>query len=588
MSSLHLIVRDQFPEFVRADYPVFVEFVKAYYKWLDLQSVGKIENVVDIDNTPEEFVQYFRRQLDVHGLLTDSVPFNKMYLRKIKQIYNSKGSEQALITLLKIVHNIDAVVRYPSENILKASDGRWVQNNFIVVDRVYGTMPSTVDEFYILYDTATIRVACESAESLSGISTRLTFKPKSNVSINVGQVVYIYNANGSIVYAGKIVRIPVKVTVKVAGAGWQLGQVIRIPGSIKDTVVRVAELTSTGGVKRIEIIEFGYDHTENQTFVISPYPNKPIGSTYDYTSTQTSSVPVKFLHTLTLNDYLEGVTDRVQGLVSGITPNSYFLEDYVAGSYASSVAFDNAITNSPTDEFETSITMEQWLASRVTLVYEYGVVAIQPGKWASNTGMLSNPDMRLQDDFYYQQFSYDVEANANSASYIKLIKDVHPAGTKLFTTYALDQVLTANVIATTSFPFVRLETYDEVAPDDSNNKLTLKRPADELNPTDFDKEWVTKRPSDSVTPEESDAKLIVKSPSDLITSSEANTKLVTKLPVDLIDVTDTFSVTPNKYVTDTVSIDSLDTSTYEEIQYNADSYFGEDYVLTEKTLTIGA
>ena len=81
-NDLHLIVSEQLPEFVRADFPTFVEFVKTYYRWLSTQSVGNIETVVDIDRTPVQFVSSFRRELDVLGFTSDSGPFqyNTRYL----------------------------------------------------------------------------------------------------------------------------------------------------------------------------------------------------------------------------------------------------------------------------------------------------------------------------------------------------------------------------------------------------------------------------------------------------------------------------------------------------------------------------
>ena len=47
--NLSPIVSKTIPEFVNDDYPLFVQFLKTYYKWLDITQISSIENVVDID-----------------------------------------------------------------------------------------------------------------------------------------------------------------------------------------------------------------------------------------------------------------------------------------------------------------------------------------------------------------------------------------------------------------------------------------------------------------------------------------------------------------------------------------------------------
>ena len=60
--NLSPIVSKTIPEFVNDDYPLFVQFLKTYYKWIDNTQINSIENVVDIDNTLESFIQYFRKE----------------------------------------------------------------------------------------------------------------------------------------------------------------------------------------------------------------------------------------------------------------------------------------------------------------------------------------------------------------------------------------------------------------------------------------------------------------------------------------------------------------------------------------------
>ena len=59
MASLHSIISGQIPEFVKSNYPVFVEFVRAYYKWLEQQNTS-FGDSTEIDVAPETFVKFFK------------------------------------------------------------------------------------------------------------------------------------------------------------------------------------------------------------------------------------------------------------------------------------------------------------------------------------------------------------------------------------------------------------------------------------------------------------------------------------------------------------------------------------------------
>lgn len=588
MNKLHLIVRDQFPDFIREDYPLFVAFVEAYYKWLDEQSVGSIETVADLDKTPQQFVQYFKTQLDAYGIF-NTTTFNPLYLQKIKEIYNSKGSEQSLVNILRLTHNADTIISYPSDYILRASDGKWEQESFFAIQYVYGSVPDSAIECFIKYDNVDVRLEISHLEQISTSTTRVYFKLRYDLKVSVDQFVYFYGSDRNIQYVGKIVRIPVSISILKGGKDWQLGQVIVIPGTTSDTVARVSEVDADGGVVSVEILQYGYEHTENQTLIVSPYPNKPLGTSYDIVTTQTSVNPQKFLHTLTIYDYTDGATDRVVGISSGIMGTSYFLQNYVEPGYVGSIAFDNStndvISGSSVD---TSITMEQWLASRATIVYEYGTLVTQRGRWLDDSSIISNESIKLQDNFYYQQFSYDIQSDANSQSYLELANLLNPVGMKMFTTYNLSEVIEVGATAVTSFPFLKIDLLDVSTMEDSDKKLVLKKLVETLSVTDYDKETVTKKPTDSVTLSDVDKESVSKRITDTLTTSDVDKESVTKGIAELLTIGEVVPKTYNKYVADSATISSPDTSVSTRIQYNIESYFAENYVESQINLTIGA
>lgn len=141
--SLHLLVAQQVPDFVRADYPVFVEFLEAYYKWYEeVYSLGKLEDLVDIDDTIEEFLQYFKKQLDVYGITAAD---DRSYVKHIKELYTAKGAPIGFEFLFKILYNEPSRVFEPWDYVFKPSAAKWVAPVSMFVDNVNGNIDTLIN-----------------------------------------------------------------------------------------------------------------------------------------------------------------------------------------------------------------------------------------------------------------------------------------------------------------------------------------------------------------------------------------------------------------------------------------------------------
>ena len=60
-SSIASHIPDQFPKIYREDGPDFIEFVKAYYEYLDNTSERNFSALGDIDNTLERFLKHYKK-----------------------------------------------------------------------------------------------------------------------------------------------------------------------------------------------------------------------------------------------------------------------------------------------------------------------------------------------------------------------------------------------------------------------------------------------------------------------------------------------------------------------------------------------
>ena len=124
------------PEFIREDYPKFVTFLEKYYEFMD--QTNKPGNLLlnkryyDIDDLNDaelnkkalEFAKDFPQVLAIEK--------KKLY-KNIKSLYESKGSERSIKAFFRLVYGEEIEVSYPTQFILRASDGIWKQDNSVKV-----------------------------------------------------------------------------------------------------------------------------------------------------------------------------------------------------------------------------------------------------------------------------------------------------------------------------------------------------------------------------------------------------------------------------------------------------------------------
>jgi len=484
MANLYSIVSEQFPEFVRANHDKFIKFIETYYEWVaEQQSVQKLSELVDIDQTANDFITYFQNQLDILGLVSQVPQFDKKYLRLIKQLYTAKGSEQALLFLLRLNFNVDAQIQYPSQSILRTSDGNWYQESFITIDRVSGILvpddvPS-ITRVFVINDEAEIPVtvtrvvAVNVAPNGDVLSLRVYFKKTFGIGFSLNQRVIVRNAQSVTIYTGTIVPSPASIRIDNGGRDWIAGQIITIPGTTVPTTVRITRINSIGSITGVEIVDHGYRHSNPQTLTAAAYPNRPLGSSFELN--QTGARPGDITYNLKVRDSV-AITEDVSGYYQNIS--SYFAEDYAVDiTYA---GFDEvfSITSTytpPGTSYTPGITLDQWLASQATITLNFATVVDTKGQWLSDRGQTSNTNIRLQDNFYYQQYSYVIDSEANPNIYRDLAAKVHPAGMKMFTQHTLTRSYSLEPEATTSFPFVVIALTEQGSVSDSAPTVTFTK-----------------------------------------------------------------------------------------------------------------
>jgi hypothetical protein len=135
-------IEEQFPDFMKADYRKLVLFIKSYYEWCEKTGnpgyvLSNVNFAQDTDKSLEEFYSHFRETYlrgFVDTFATDStgrMPNKNTLLKKIREFYGEKGTESAYRFLFRVLYDSDLEIAYPGDDILKLSDGNWIEEKSI-------------------------------------------------------------------------------------------------------------------------------------------------------------------------------------------------------------------------------------------------------------------------------------------------------------------------------------------------------------------------------------------------------------------------------------------------------------------------
>lgn len=436
--NLKSVVSKQLPEFVRADYPLFVEFIEAYYEFLNAKTftVGatsfqggnqqrNLTELRDLDDTIDEFIQYFKNELDIFG---DNYEFidRAFFLRKAKQIFTAKGTEASYKFLFKLLYNKDAEIHYPWDQVLKASDGKWQQEMSIFVDISSGDAFDLVGNRINLNGTnLAIKVFVTRVEYYRDNIYQLYIDKSYYGTIQTG---YTIDTNG---VSGTIVPTTVGYEILNKGIGFKVGSFIETTtisnGQSITQKLKVTKVDANGGILALATIQYG------------------AGYSLDFFSTKS----------LTDVIYDASLTIDKNGNRQFSIPNATLIENYVDYGYLISPTYAQL---DYADNTYAGVLLNQWyqqteagqneVVNFLVIKFIIGAVAKYQGQYINNDGFLDD-DIYIQDSKYYQKYSYVITINQSLDKYKSLIKSyLHPSGTALFSNYQIQATFAPTVSAT--------------------------------------------------------------------------------------------------------------------------------------------
>ena len=140
MANLQNTIDSQLPRHVVQDYPLFVEFLKAYYEWMgeNGQPYYGLENHLDWMNFKDSMDDYisFLREEYLFNLPANAAGGLELFLRNSKQFHLTVGTEQSFKFIFKILFGDsagDVELYFPRKDILKVSDSSWTESQSVML-----------------------------------------------------------------------------------------------------------------------------------------------------------------------------------------------------------------------------------------------------------------------------------------------------------------------------------------------------------------------------------------------------------------------------------------------------------------------
>lgn len=467
ISRQAIISSNQIPEWIRTEYPLFVEFVQAYYDYLDQNtSMRQMHSFKDLDNTLDMFISNFKA--DFTNNIPDMAKLSQReFIRNAKAFYTSKGSEASFRFLFRAMFGKEVSIYYPEKDMLRASDGNWVQESSFVITATSGNPINAVSQRFTINNQ--IR-KINRVKLLSGNYYEVFFFNTGILTTSIGDTIV---CDG--IFTGTITPVITKIVVTSPGAGFKLGQVFNINTATgAGAKIRITKVTNTGGILAIKPVVFGYGYADSTYFAqLAPTTNTTTVNTWN-----------------NVVDSTLGTVD--QGFISTPAVSDEYSTDY-EGNILKSFISDNTITVG-TSSSDLNV---------AHIEIRFGSLAIHPGYFATNSGFLSD-SIKLQDNYYYQIYSYVLKIDEQLNSYKSLVKSLlHPAGMELFGEYQMTTVVDMSASVNLMDKSVKLVPLDVFYTSDLAVFNTIKALVDSFTMTDSKYLQIYKGLSDSFTMAES-------------------------------------------------------------------------------------
>jgi hypothetical protein len=324
MSNLKtsVLISRQIPEYIRDEYPTFINFVEAYYEFLETKQSSANNDLVtaakdlrtnfDVDASIDQFEDNFFNTYA--NLLPRDVRVDKATLIKnVLPLYLSKGSEKSFKFLFRMLFDEELDIIYPKNNVLRASAGNWVVDNKLRINQDIATVytcDGTVKTFILAQfsNANDITVYVNGVVQSSGFSLRKEYRKiifdtapangsvvrivyqafnidllnnRKITGVSSGATAIVERASRRIITDQLNLGLPIELVIstKTLLGNFQNGEVVNTDIVDSNGVLISVQATTFSIIRRINIINGGNSYNVGDVVVVSGG-----GSTVDATA----------------------------------------------------------------------------------------------------------------------------------------------------------------------------------------------------------------------------------------------------------------------------------------------------------------
>lgn len=345
-NKLSSLIPSQLPDFIQEEYSQFVNFLKAYYQFLEVDKgsqeiLSSIRQYTDIDRTSSDLVEKFLSTY-AFGYNPSEITDNKLVLKKIKNVYEKKGTEEAYRILFNILYKETIEFFYPNSLILKPSDGKWYKKSFL------RSIKNNPQQNYFLFEDSTIRGLTSNATVTISDVKQLNIPPYDVYEFEIDEVTLNGTFTGERVVARKALitedntlltanlfadidgNIISQVTVGRTDMGYEIGQELRAidlasteekPGGT-GAKIRVSSVNNFNRITSIDVLDPGINYSSNIILIADRKVPVAVGNFSLFASDMT-------IYFLNEHDYVRGdyIHVRHVGLTDSNLIGQYFITD---------------------------------------------------------------------------------------------------------------------------------------------------------------------------------------------------------------------------------------------------------------------
>ncbi len=520
------LVEDQFPEYIRDEYPDFVNFLKKYYAFMD-QNAKQSDEIVnysnDIDYAQEAFLDKWR------GALVNDFPKSvkvdkRFFYKRAKDFYEAKGNKESIETFFRLLYGENVEVQYPSKYILKPSDAYYNVEQAVKLQEAEhgGTLePLTLQgkKIDIRYYRSTGSVTALNTQNATVTRVEKNTYQTNGLTLQRFDLILKFDSPTTVVYgpgAGAVATATISsgaiasITINDAGADYHAIPGIQIYGD--GTGATATATIAAGKITAINVTAAGSGYTtagvniitedaptDIRSYVVDDGAGNAATDIYGYLVRQLTSVTYKsYSGSATDVGFKVGQVYKInetgddgKGYASagdgtnGTNGGYFYVHSNATDNYTFIGGQNNAyvrVTSITTAGLPATfqiinagsgfmadcadVVITSPTGEAVTIEICTGYLFEYEGKWKDDRGKLSDVNV-LQDNKRYQPYAYVIKSTVEQTTWDRAIRDtVHPAGMQVFGDLVVRSVVDYNVafsVTSTGYTFYKFLTTDTVS-----------------------------------------------------------------------------------------------------------------------------